>query len=181
MKTMILPLLTLTLTLPAFAAGMSDAEIAHAVITANATEVSAAKIAAEKAQSPDVKKFARMMLTDHKDASQQASALAKKLALSPKDNEISRGLRKDAEDETGKLQSAQGAAFDRAYIDNEVDDHQKVLDTIDKKLLPDAKNPMLKALIAKIRPVIAEHLDFAKKVQAGLEQKGTARQKDQNM
>jgi hypothetical protein len=43
-----------------------------------------------------------------------------------------------------------------------------VLDTIDTKLLPAAKNPELKTLIQALRPRIQQHLDQAKQLQTTL-------------
>jgi len=61
-----------------------------------------------------------------------------------------------------------GAAFDKAYIANEVAYHQQVLDAVDKVLIPSAKNDELKALLVKVRPAFVSHLEQAKRVQASL-------------
>lgn len=66
------------------------------------------------------------------------------------------------------LKSLSGAAFDKAYIANEVTYHQQVLDAVDKVLIPSAKNEELKALLVKVRPAFLAHLEHAKKVQASL-------------
>jgi putative membrane protein len=77
-------------------------------------------------------------------------------------------LAKGGDDNWAALSKLTGAAFDRAYVDHEVAYHEQVLDAIDKVLLPNAKNPELKALIEKVRPVIASHLQHAKLVQGQL-------------
>ena len=66
------------------------------------------------------------------------------------------------------LQGLQGAAFDKAYVDHEVAYHEQVIDAIDKTLIPNAKNPELKALIVKVRPAFVAHLEHAKMIQASL-------------
>jgi len=43
-----------------------------------------------------------------------------------------------------------------------------VLDAVDKTLIPNAKNEELKALLVKVRPAIAAHLDHAKMLQSSL-------------
>jgi putative membrane protein len=63
---------------------------------------------------------------------------------------------------------SKGADFDKAYIDHEVAYHQQVLDAINSTLLPNAKNPELKALIEKVTPAFQAHLDHAKKLQGEL-------------
>jgi putative membrane protein len=67
-----------------------------------------------------------------------------------------------------RLKGMNGAKFDKAYINNEVIYHEIVLDALDKTLIPNAQNPKLKALLVKVRPAIAAHLDHAKQVQAAL-------------
>jgi putative membrane protein len=64
-----------------------------------------------------------------------------------------------------------GAAFDKAYADNEVVYHQQVLDAIDKVLIPNAQNAELKGLLEKVRPAIAAHLDHAKMMASALGKK----------
>jgi putative membrane protein len=61
-----------------------------------------------------------------------------------------------------------GAAFDKAYIDNEVAYHQAVLDAVDKTLIPSASNAELKALLVKVRPAFVAHLEHAKAIQSSL-------------
>jgi plastocyanin len=71
------------------------------------------------------------------------------------------------------LKTLSGAEFDKAYVDHEVVYHQQVLDAIDKTLVPNASNAELKALLVKVRPAIAAHLDHAKMLQASLSAKHT--------
>jgi predicted outer membrane protein len=46
------------------AAAPTDPQIAAIVVTANQVDIDAGKLALTKAQSPDVKKFAQLMITD---------------------------------------------------------------------------------------------------------------------
>jgi putative membrane protein len=61
-----------------------------------------------------------------------------------------------------------GAAFDKAYIDNEVTYHQAVIDAIDKTLIPSAHNAELKALLVKVRPAFVAHMEHTKMIQSSL-------------
>ena len=108
------------------------------------------------------------MVTDHTGVNKQATELAKKLKLTPEDNSTSRNLKAGGDDMEKQLKGMKGKDFDKAYIDNEVTFHQTVLDSIDKTLLPNAKNEELKSLITKTRPAIAAHLEHAKQLQSSL-------------
>jgi putative membrane protein len=81
-----------------------------------------------------------------------ATALVTKLGVKPEDNPTAQSLKAGGADNVKKLTGLSGAAFDKAYIDNEVTYHQQVLDALDKTLIPNAKNAELKALLEKVRP-----------------------------
>jgi putative membrane protein len=66
------------------------------------------------------------------------------------------------------LSGLKGAAFDRAYIEHEIAYHQRVLDALDKTLIPGAQNAELKALLVKVHPAFVAHLEHAKMVQKSL-------------
>src|SRR5262245_22221704 len=153
------------------AKGPSDPQIAGIVVTANQIDVDAGKLAKSHSKTKDVQDFAQQMITDHTAVNKQAAALAKKLGVTPEDSDTSNGLKKAAADTAKKLKGLKGAQFDKAYVDNEVGYHQQVLDAIDKVLIPNAQNAELKALIVKVRPAIATHLEHAKHIQASLANK----------
>ena len=50
----------------------------------------------------------------------------KKLNVTPEDNRTSKALTQSAEAERKKLSGLDGAAFDKAYVDNEVAYHKTV-------------------------------------------------------
>lgn len=148
--------------------GPSDPQIAQIVVTANQVDVDAGKLAASRTKSKDVKAFANQMVTDHTAVNKQAVALVTKLKVKPEPSDTSRSLQKGGDDNIAKLKPLKGAAFDKAYVEQEVMYHQAVLDAIDKVLVPSAQNAELKALVVKVRPAIASHLEHAKHLQAQL-------------
>ncbi len=150
------------------AGGPNDAQIAGIVVAANQIDVDAGKLAKSRTKNKDVSAFAQQMITDHTAVNKQAGALVKKLGVKPEDSDTSKSLKSGADANMKKLKGLKGAEFDRAYVDHEVEYHQAVLDAIDKTLVPSASNAELKALLTKVRPTIAEHLDHAKMIQAKL-------------
>ncbi|MEJ6021209.1 DUF4142 domain-containing protein [Ramlibacter sp. PS4R-6] len=149
-------------------AGPTDPQIAHIVVTANQVDIDAGKFAKGLTKNKDVRAFAQQMVTDHTAVNKQAAALAGKLKVTPEANPTSESLKKGGDANVAKLKGLKGKAFDKAYVDQEVTYHQAVLDAIDKTLVPSAKNEELKALIVKVRPAIAAHLEHAKHLQAQL-------------
>jgi putative membrane protein len=150
------------------AQSVSDAQIAHIVVTANQVDIDAGRIAAARGTHADVKAFGQQMVTDHTGVNKSATSLAAKLKVTPEDNATSGSLKAGGEKNLANLKSLKGAAFDKAYVDNEVTYHQAVLDALDKTLIPGAKNEELKALLVKVRPAFVAHLEHAKKLQSSL-------------
>jgi len=149
-------------------AGPSDAQIAHIVVTANQVDIDAGKLAESRGASKDVKAFGKQMVTDHTGVNKAATDLVTKLKVKPEDNPTAQSLKKGGQDNVAKLKTLKGAAFDKAYVDHEVDYHQAVIDALDKTLIPSASNAELKALLVKTRPAFVAHLDHAKHLQSTL-------------
>jgi putative membrane protein len=150
---------------------VTDAQIAAIVVTANQVDIDAGKLAVSKSKSPEVKKFAQLMVTDHSSVNQQAVALVTRLKVTPEDNETSRSLKAGGEKNVATLGKLKGSAFDKAYVDHEVAYHQAVLDAVDKTLIPNARNEDLKALLVKVRPAFVAHLEHAKHLAAAVSTK----------
>ena len=108
------------------------------------------------------------MVPDPPPLKKAAGDLVRKLKVKPEPNPTSTGLKKAGDNTLKRLKGLKGAAFDKAYIDNEVTYHQTVLDAIDKTLIPSASNDELKALLVKVRPAFVAHLEHAKQLQASL-------------
>ena len=151
-----------------YAQAPDDAQIAHIVVTANQVDIDAGKLASTKSTSKEVQAFGKQMVADHTAVNQQATDLATKLKVKPQDNPTSQSLAKGGKDNLAKLGGLSGAAFDKAYVANEVAYHQAVLDALDKTLIPNAKNDELKALMVKVRPAFVSHLQHAQQLQTTL-------------
>lgn len=148
------------------AQSVSDAQIASIVVTANQVDVDAGTLAHARSTNADVKKFAQLMIDDHTGVNKSATELVTRLRVTPQNNPTSQSLKSQGEKNIAHLRSLKGAAFDKAYVDHEVEYHQQVIDAIDKTLIPDAKNADLKALLVKVRPAFVAHLEHAKQLQS---------------
>ncbi len=144
--------------------GPSDAEIAHIAYTAGALDVAAAKQALAKSHNTDVRAFATVMLRDHEAVNGKALALVKKLGVTPADNATSQALSKQAAATHDRLESLDGAAFDKAYVDNEVGFHKAVNGALKTTLIPSADNGELKALLETGLTLFSEHQAHAEQL-----------------
>jgi putative membrane protein len=146
----------------------TDPQIASIVVAANQADIDAAKLAKRMTRNDQVRQFADTMIRDHEAVNKQAKELVAKLKVKPEENPTSKSLREGGEQNIATLKKLKGADFDKAYVDHEVVYHQQVLDTVNTNLIPNAKNPDLKALLEKSAPVFQAHLDHAKKLQTDL-------------
>jgi putative membrane protein len=148
-------------------ASLSDPNIVYILDQANAVDSARGRLAETKGTSADVKSFGRLMVGEHHMLRLQGQQLAKKLNVTP---QAPAGDQSEAQAKTqlDSLNSMpKGKAWDKAYMDYEVNFHEQVLQTA-TKALDAAQNQELKDLIKKAAPVIQKHLDRAKQIQQKL-------------
>jgi putative membrane protein len=116
----------------------------------------------------DVKTFAQDMERDHEAVNKQALDLVKKLNVTPEDNDTSKALSKQAADKRAELGKLKGAAFDKAYIANEVAYHKQVNAALETQLIPSASNSELKNLLQTGLKIFQGHQQHAEHVAAEL-------------
>ena len=146
----------------------TDPQIAHIAYSAGIIDVEAARLALSKTKNPDVTAFAQSMQKDHEAVNDMALALVKKLNVTPEDNATSQALAKAAGDKRAELGKLDGAAFDKAYVDNEVAYHKQVNGALETLLIPSAQNAELKGLLETGLKLFQGHQQHAEHVAAGL-------------
>jgi putative membrane protein len=146
---------------------LNDAQIAHIAYTADQIDIQAGQQALEKSNNKEVRAFAQDMVRDHTAVNEKALALVKKLNVTPEDNSTSQTLSKQAAAKSAELAKLSGAAFDKAYIDNEVAYHKAVNDALQNTLIPGASNSELKGLLTTGLKIFQGHQQHAEQVAAG--------------
>lgn len=145
----------------------SDPQIAHIAYTAGDLDIKAAHLALEKSKSEKVRAFATDMVRDHTAVNDKALALVKKLNVTPEDNDTSKSLVTQANEKKDELSKLTGAAFDKAYVDNEVAYHKTVNDALKTTLIPSSSNAELKALLETGLKIFEGHLQHAEMLAKG--------------
>jgi len=135
----------------------SDADDAKEFLTEAAqggiAEVELGKIAVTKATSPDVKKFAQMMIDDHTRANNDLKTIAQK-----------KGVQVPAETDSNHkatiddLRSLVGAEFDKEYVEDMYNDHKHDVAEFEEQS-ESASDSDVKAFAAKTLPVLRKHLE----------------------
>jgi putative membrane protein len=145
----------------------SDPQIAHIAYTAGDLDIKAAQLALEKSKSETVRAFANDMVRDHTAVNDKALALVKKLNVTPEDNDTSKALATQANEKKSELSKLTGAAFDKAYVDNEVAYHKTVNDALKTTLIPSSSNAELNALLETGLKIFEGHLQHAEMLAQG--------------
>jgi putative membrane protein len=124
-------------------------------------EIEAGKLATDKAESPDVRRFGQMMVNDHTKSSQDMKrAVEGASAAAPAPTRL------DAEHQgmIDRLKSAEGAAFDREYMSQQMTAHRKAL-ALHEGYANSGDDAALKAFAQKVLPVIRTHHDRINQMQ----------------
>ena len=125
-------------------------------------EIAAARLALTNAAGDSVKAFARRMIATHTAASQRVAraAAAARPVVTP-------GTRStpDYDKRLADLRTLRAAAFDRAYIDDQVHEHHAILSLF--QLYASGGNvPGLKVIAEQTIPVVQDHLKMAQDLAA---------------
>jgi putative membrane protein len=146
---------------------VSDAQITAALEAANIRDLDQARIAAKRAVDPRVAAFAEEMLTGLERGEVKLRGLETQQGDTPQEGPTSDQVKLAGESALLALRTATSSAFDRTYIDAQVDEQRRVLTLIDR-LLPEAQGPALKALLDDYRARVASRLREATDIQASM-------------
>jgi putative membrane protein len=136
---------------------LDDATIAHIAYTADLIDIRYAHLALALSENPKVRDFAEVMIRDHSAVNSGALKLAQKLNLTPKDNETSQKLTKQATTTVAELRALSGAAFDKRYAANELSYHQFVNKAVETQFIPGAKNTEFKSFLVQALKIFKTH------------------------
>jgi len=126
-------------------------------------EVELGKLAADQATNADVKQFAHKMVDDHSKAGDELSGLASSKGI-PAPTTVTSPKGRATIDRLSKLS---GPAFDRAYMQAMVADHDHDVNEF-KSYVAHGDDAELKAWAEKTLPTLEEHQRLAKQTAANV-------------
>ena len=140
----------------------SDRELMRELAYANLAEIETAKLAQSQSKNEQVKNFAQRMMDDHGNAMQELQQLAQQKGVTlPTEPDAKHKA------EAKKLSSLSSDKFDKQYMSQGgLADHRnthRLLSRVQDK----AADPDLKALAAKMQPVVDQHLTMAQNIASG--------------
>ena len=141
---------------------LTDANILARESAGDTAEVVIAQYASAHTADPDVKSFAKMLISDHSKGKREVDSLTRKLSIVPQ---------RPADDTTSAeiahtinhLATLKGQDMDTAFINHEIQDHQTDLADAQKAVAA-AQNPDIKQLVQRSIPELQKHLDAAQAI-----------------
>jgi putative membrane protein len=121
-------------------------------------EVELARLVEKRSRSEAIEGFARRMIEDHGKANERLAVLAKEAGIDPP-QELDPEHRAMHE----RLAKLSGAEFDRAYIQGQIQDHQKTAQLLEWEI-GSGQDEDLKAFASAALPVVLEHLGTAQDI-----------------
>lgn len=143
---------------------LTESQVIKVVSTANNGEIKQARTVLPKLKTEEARRYAQMMINEHSANEKKGQTLASSLKLTPQVSGISTSLQKDSDNVVRKLSNS--STPDKDYMSSQVDVHRKVLNTIEKQLIPNAKNTELKNMLTQTRTAVAKHLKMAEDIVA---------------
>jgi putative membrane protein len=147
-----------------------DKNFAKEAALGGMAEVELGRLAQQNAQNDDVKQFGARMVQDHTTANQQLMMiLAATDVTAP--TQLDEKHRKAFE----KLSKMRGAEFDRAYMREMVEDHDKTVKKF-RQQATQGSNPDLKEFAQNTLPVLEQHQKMAHDINKSLTAVGSSGQ-----
>jgi putative membrane protein len=143
-----------TPTIPA-SVSKSDASFIVNVADAGMTEVQLGQLAQQKGMEKDVKNYGAMMEKDHTAAGDKLKAVA-----GSKNITVPSAVSPDMQKVIDGLQQKTGKDFDKAYINQMVDDHKKVIGMFEDES-KNGSDADIKAFADSTLPTLRMHLEKA--------------------
>jgi putative membrane protein len=118
-------------------------------------EIQAAQLAQQRSNSPQVKQFANRVIADHTQANSELQQIAQ-------DQNVTLPEQPSAKDASAyrRLIGLTGTAFDQAYAQAEVSDHQQDI-ALFRKEAQSGQDPTVKSFAQKTLPLLVQHLQLA--------------------
>ncbi len=141
---------------------LSEAQLAKVTELLSRAELDQSKLALRAAQAAETKRFAAKMIEQHSAALREQARLVKKLGLTPADSATAAKVKTEADSALRRLESADKASFDAAYVNSQIDGHRQALELLDSQLVPAANTPEVSEALRRARSVLEQHLSEAR-------------------
>jgi putative membrane protein len=139
-----------------------DRKFVELAASDNESQMALGKLALERATSPAVREYARMLVEDHTRSVGRLKSIANGASFP-----IPTSALPEQEEELRKLSRVPSEDFDRKFMDRMIKDHEKAIDTF-QKAVAGLDSDELRQYALDALPKLREHLDLARGARDGL-------------
>lgn len=148
------------------AAPAFDSQVITQAAQSNNAEIQTSQLALQRATSNEVKQYAQQMIDEHTAANQQLAQIAAQygvtLPTTPPPTEAAVAQR---------LAQLSGVAFDRAYLEAQVNAHQRTA-TLFQSALPQLTEQPVRSYVSALLPRVENHLEMASTMSSAYNARG---------
>lgn len=131
----------------------------------NLTEIEMGKLAEQKSTNVEIKKLGKMLVEEHMASNSEIKTMA-----ASKNYSIPTSITKDGLEEFNQLKEKTGVDFDKKFVNEIIDHHQKAIDEY-SKAAERAADPEVKAWASKNVSSLTAHIQHAKMLKQDLDKK----------
>lgn len=139
---------------PASGGGMRGPEYVKTAGASDLFEITEAKVALTRTHNPRIRQIATMMVRDHTKSTNMVKAAAMRVMGHAPPPPM---LMPEQRTMVADLRAAKGPAFDRAYLDQQLQSHQQALE-VQQGYAGNGDAPPLKHAAEQIVPVVQHHI-----------------------
>ena len=147
-------------------APMSTPQFITAASQSDEFEIQEGQMASSMGKSASVRKFGAEMVRDH---TKTTANLHKAIMKAGMQVPPPPPLRADQQQMAAQLQTMSGAAFDKAYLQQQVQSHKEAL-MVQQNYSQDGDTPAIKAASAMTVPIVQQHLQMAQQLESSVGQ-----------
>ena len=144
---------------------LTAAAFVRAAAASDLYEMEASRLAEQRSQNTEVKRFAQHMLRDHQKTTGELKGMLPQLQ-GVSAQQMATSLDRQHQALLEQLQWVQGAEFDRAFVRQQVQSHQAAVDLF-RAYAQSGDDARLKQWASQTLPSLEEHLREAQQLQRG--------------
>lgn len=139
-----------------------DVAFVTAVITSGMVETEAGKLASEKSADTAIQSYGKLLITQHQQLSKDLKDIVAQRRV-----DVPERLDEAQDSKLDRLRNTSGKAFDRAFIQQMIEDHTTAVTLFDQAGAS-GKDVHIQAFANKNIPIIRNHLRIAKELSNSL-------------
>ena len=127
-------------------------------------EIRSSQLALQRSQNADVRRYAQMMIDHHTGTTQQLTAAARAVGITPPAKPPMPAMLANM---MRDLEGKSGAAFDRAYVMHQTHSHEMAL-SLHRTYATSGDRAELRTVAGAAVPIVQQHLDDARRMHSAM-------------